>query len=451
MSRRHLYWILGIMGLTVLGLAVTFSTASLNRDRDYENVKLLLDVVGQVRKKYAQELDPERERRLIEDMINGGLERLDPHSMYINPKEYKQFRKTSEGKFGGIGIQLGYDRNNRGQLTVISPMVGTPAYDAGILAGDRIVKIDGKSTAEMRLGEAVDLIQGDPGQALTLTVVHEGSTDPVEVNLTRAEIRVPSVLGDVRRKDDPKEWDFFLPGERKIGYLRVNTFGETTAAEIKQALANLTAQGVQGLILDLRNNPGGLLRSAVEVADLFLDQGTIVTTKGRNHKDEVHTAKADGTVLLPASRYPIAVLINRNSASASEIVAAALQDHGRAVVIGERTYGKGSVQTLTLLENETSALKLTTASYWRPSGKNIHRFPDSTDKDDWGVKPDANFEVLLTEQERVDFLTWRNDRDVVRPDKAPAPPPEDKNKPSPDKVLAKAVEHVKSRLAAMDP
>jgi carboxyl-terminal processing protease len=281
-------------------------------------------------------------------------------------------------------------------------------------------------------------------------VVHEGGKEPIDVKLTRAEIRVPSVMGDLRQKNNLREWDFFLPGENKIGYIRINTFGESTTTELRQALQTLTQQGVQGLVLDLRNNPGGLLRSAVEVSDLFLDQGTIVTTKGRNRADEVYSAHAEGTVLLPASRYPIVVLINRNSASASEIVAAALLDHGRAIVVGERSYGKGSVQTLTTLENESSALKLTTASYWRPSGKNIHRFPESTDKDDWGVKPSEGFEVLLTEAERAEYQTWRSDRDIIRPEKAPEPKPDEKNKPAPDKMLHKAVEYIKERLAAVE-
>jgi carboxyl-terminal processing protease len=443
MSRRNLYWLLGITAVTVFGLAVCQpGIASRDRDKDYENAKLLLDVLAQVRKKYVIELNSERERQLVEDMINGGLERLDPHSMYINARDYKQFRKSSEGKFGGIGVQIGYDRQNRGFLTVISPIVGTPAYDAGIQAGDRLVKIDGKSTESMRLAEAVEMIQGDPGQKLTLTVVRENGTEPIEVPLTRAEIRVQSVLGDRRIKGNPKAWDYMIDPRDKIGYLRLTGFTETATAEMKVALDALIQQGVRGLVIDLRNNPGGLLRSAVEIADLFLDQGVIVTTRGRDHKEEVHSARKEGTLLLPASAHPVAILINRNSASASEILAAAMQDHGRAVVIGERSYGKGSVQTLTLLEQETSALKLTTASYWRPSGKNIHRFPDSTDKDEWGVKPNEGYEVLLTEAERVEYQTWRNDRDVVRADKEPKPG----EKAYTDKVLAKALEYVRSKL-----
>src|SRR5947209_6100067 len=162
MSRRNLFWLLGIVSVSILGLAVSYSAPTRERDKDYELVRLVVDVLHEVRQKYVVDVSPERERKLVEDMINGGLERLDPHSAYINPRDYKQFDKQSEGKFGGVGIQVGFDRQNRGQLTVISPMVGTPAYEAGVLAGDVILKIDGKSTESLRMTEAVDLIQGEP-------------------------------------------------------------------------------------------------------------------------------------------------------------------------------------------------------------------------------------------------------------------------------------------------
>src|SRR5262249_25737085 len=208
----------------------------------------------------------------------------------------------------------------------------------------------------------------------------------------------------------------------------------------------------------LRNNPGGLLKSAVEIADLFLDEGVIVSTKGRNYKDEVYHAKAEGTLLQgPNGKVPMAVLLNKYSASASEIVAAALQERNRCVVVGERSYGKGSGQNVILMENETSALKLTTASYWRRSGKNIHRFPDKKDfeaaridPDEWGVRPDSGLEVPMKDQDRVEWMTWRSDRDVVR--KTPKAPEKDKDgNPKPpyvDRVLEKAVEHLKKELAA---
>jgi carboxyl-terminal processing protease len=462
MSRRNLAWLIGIAAVSLFGFAVSYSAPTRERDKDYELVHLLVDVLQEVRTKYVVDVDPERERKLVEDMITGGLERLDPHSSYINPREYKQFNKSSKGKFGGIGIQVGYDRQNRGQLTVISPMVGTPAYEGGILAGDLILKIDGKSTENMHLNEAVDMIQGDKGEKITLTVLHEGGKDPVDIPLVRDEIQVQSVLGDERKPNNPKEWEFIIDKENKIGYIRLTTFTETAAAEMKAAVEGLERDGARGLIIDLRNNPGGLLRAAVDISDLFLEEGRIVSTKGRNQKEETFDAKPEGTLLLPAERFPIVVLINKFSASASEIVSAALQDHNRAVIIGERSYGKGSVQNIILMEHETSALKLTTASYWRPSGKNIHRFPDSKETDEWGVKPNPGFEVTMKDDERFEYMTWRMERDIVHgKNGTPTAKPEvkkeakkdqnsgekkEEKKPFADRVLEKALDYMKKEI-----
>ena len=427
MSRRNFFWLLGIAAVSLFGIAVSFSAPTREKEKDYELVRLVVDVLHEVDQKYVRKLDDEQKRKLVEDMINGGLERLDPHSAYINPKEYKHFEKTSKGKFGGVGIQIGYDRQNRGQLTVVSPMPGTPAYKARsagadrILAGDAIVKIEGKSTDGMRINDAVELIQGDPGKEIVLTVQHENGKDPFDITIVRAEIKVQTVLGDLRKpKDKIEEWDFFLPDDRDIGYIRLTGFSEKSSQELVAALKELKKdEKMRGLILDLRNNPGGLLSQAKSVSNLFLKEGErIVSTKGRNSRDEVSDAlpeeellrliypdsseadlraAAKGVSLQPAARYPMVVLVNKHSASASEIVSAALQDNGRAIIVGERSYGKGSVQNVIVMnkEKDPSALKLTTASYWRPSGKNIHRFPDSKETDTWGVSPnDSGF--LLT-------------------------------------------------------
>ena len=459
MSRRNLAWLLSICAVFGLGLAVSHSAPA--HDKEYELVHLVVDVLTQVRKNYVTDIDPDRERKLVEDMINGGLERLDPHSAYINPKDYKQFDKISKGTFGGIGVQLGYDRQNRGQLTVISPMVGTPAYEKGVLAGDVILKIDGKSTENMRISDAVDIIQGEPGKSITLTVVHEGSKEPIDVEITRAEIKVQSVMGDRRLQEDPKQWDLFIDHSNKIGYIRLTNFSETAAKEMEEAVEKLEGDGVRGLVIDLRNNPGGLLTAAVEISDLFLDQGAIVTIKGRNDREKTYEAKATGTHLLPKEKFPIAVLINKYSASASEILSAALQDNDRAVIIGERSYGKGSVQNIIRInegDRGMSALKLTTASYWRPSGKNIHRFPDSKETDEWGVKPDPGYEITMKDEERLEYMIDRNHRDVVRGKDAPATKPkEDKNKekdkdkkPFEDRVLKKAMEYMQEKIKKVE-
>jgi carboxyl-terminal processing protease len=257
-------------------------------------------------------------------------------------------------------------------------------------------------------------------------------------------VKVPSVLGDRRLPDG--SWDYMIDKERKIGYIRLSTFSETAPSEMKEALTTLNQQGMTGLILDLRGNPGGLIRAAVEIADMFLDQGRIVSTKGRVAQEEVFEATGPGTILQPAREHPITVIINRYSASASEILAAALQDHARAVVVGERSFGKGSVQNVIEMESRASALKLTTASYWRPSGKNIHRFPDSKETDDWGVSPDKGHAVKLEDKERINYLRWRNDRDVVRKADQPARKPVLPD--FKDTVLEKALEATRAKLQA---
>jgi carboxyl-terminal processing protease len=456
MPRRNLAWLLGIVAIAAFGFAVSHSAPSREKDRDYEMVRLVVDVLHEVRQKYVTDVDPERERKLVEDMINGGLERLDPHSQYINPHDLKQFEKNSEGKFGGIGITIGYDRQRGGALSVISPMPGTPAYEAGVLAGDIITKIDGKSTDSLRLSEAVDMIQGDPGDKVTLTVLHEGSKEPTDIEIVRAEIKVQAVMGDRRKADNPEDWEYLIDKDNKIGYLRLVGFSKTAPQELKDAVTELQKQGLRGLVIDLRNNPGGQLEAAVEICNLFIDdrtlEGKIVSTRGRNEKETVRTADPHKTIL-PAEKCPIAILMNRYSASASEIVAACLQDHKRAVIVGERSYGKGSVQNVIDMKegNEKAALKLTTASYWRPSGKNIHRFPDAKETDEWGVKPNEGFDVKLSDEDRLDYMVDRTQRDVVRGKGSGSEPPKeiekkDKKKSFEDRVLNKALDYLRGEI-----
>jgi carboxyl-terminal processing protease len=451
MPRRNLAWLLGISAVILLGYAVSHSAPPREKDRDYELVRLVVEVLDEVDHKYVRPLDADAKRKLIEDMINGGLERLDPHSGFIGPKDFRRFTQGSKGKFGGVGINLSTDPQNGRHLTVISPMVDTPAYEAGILAGDVILKIDGKSTEQMRTADAVELIQGDPGQKVVLTVLHEGAKEPVDITLVRAEIHVPSILGDVRKQTNPAEWDFFFDKANRIAYIRVVAFSETTAAELRSVLEGLQKEGLRGLVLDLRYNPGGLLRSAVEVCRLFLTEGRIVSTRGRNAQEEDYDAKPGTALLLPPQNYPVAILINKLSASASEIVAAALQDHGRAVIVGERSYGKGSVQNIIDMEDHTSALKLTTASYWRPSGKNIHRFPDSKDSDEWGVQPNPGLEVPMKEEERLEYFLYRRERDIVHGKgggaKGEGPGAREKEKkPFTDRSLEKALEYLRGEI-----
>jgi carboxyl-terminal processing protease len=454
MSRHNLAWLLGIFSISVFGFFVSLGATAREQDRDYELVRLFVDVLHKVRGQYVHELSPERERKLVEDMLNGGLDRLDPHSGFIGPNDYKQFRRQSKGELFGVGIHLGYDPNGRNELMVISPMPDSPAFEAGIEAGDVIVKIDGKSTDGMRLREAVDLITGEPGKKVTLSVRQE-SGKVRDVTMVRAKIDIPSVLGDQRKQGNLKEWDFLIDKKDKIGYVRLVGFNEKSTGELRAALKQLKKEGMRALVLDLRGNPGGLLSAAKEISNLFLSEGRIVSTKGRNQEEEVYDADPRETMLGPESEVPMAVLIDHYSASASEIVSAALQDHKRAVIVGERSYGKGSVQNIIEMERGQSALKLTTAKYLRPSRKNIHRFRDEKefeaehiDADEWGVKPNAGLEVSQTQKDRRDYVRWRNDRDIIR-DKKPAPKKNAKDaekKPFVDKVLDKALEHLRGEL-----
>jgi len=451
MSRWNLAWLIGIPTIAILGLTLSYSAPPREKDKDYEMVGLLVEVLDKVDREYVRELDADGKRKLVEDMINGGLDHLDPHSSFMNPKEFKLFNTQSKGKFGGVGIQISSDRQS-GQLVVISPMVGTPAYRAGVMAGDVIVKIDGKSTENMRLSEAVEMIQGDKGQEITLTVVHEASKEPVELKMVRDIIDVQTVMGDLRKADNPEEWDWIMDKDNKIAYIRLAAFNENSTADLRKALETIKKQGARGLVLDLRFNPGGLLSAAVDISNMFLSEGRIVSTKGRNQKERIYDARADGAILTPAKDFPLVILVNKYSASAAEIVSACLQDHNRAIIVGERSYGKGSVQNILKLESDSSALKLTTASYWRPSGKNIHRFPDSKEADDWGVKPNPSYEVPLKDEERVEYIVYRRDRDVVH-GKGDAPPPKpktDKNgkekKPFVDRVLEKGLEYLRGQI-----
>jgi len=381
---------------------------------EYELQRLLIDTLDQVQRNYVREIT---RRKLIEAAIKGVLAELDPYSSYIGPEDMEQFRTVVESEFGGIGVQIGVEQ---GQLMVISPLPGTPAYRAGIMAGDRILEIDGKSTENITMDEAVRRLKGPEGTEVTLTVLHPGKTVAEMVKITRASIHADTVLGDSRTADGA--WSFLLDPKRRIAYVRLSAFSRDTAEELEKVLAALRKEKIRGLVLDLRFNPGGLLASAVEVADLFVAQGRIVSTSGRSSPERVWNAHQEGTF----EGFPMAVLVNRYSASASEIVAACLQDHKRAVIVGERTWGKGSVQNLIPLEGARggteparpdvrSALKLTTAGYRRPNGKNIDRLPGAKDSDDWGVTPDKGLELRLGDGEMRALDADRRQRDVFTP------------------------------------
>lgn len=333
-------------------------------ENDYKYFRLFTDVFKTVKENYVSDVST---KDLIYGALNGMMRSLDPFSAFFTPEQYKEFRQETEGEFGGVGIEIGMEK---GRPIVISPIEGTPAFRAGIRAGDIIVEIDGEDTSNMTLMDVVRKIRGKPGTKVTLTIVRKGLDKPLKVELERAIIKVESVkwtkIGDV-------------------GYIRLSQFTDGVGREMEKAIKSLTAQGVKGIILDLRNDPGGLLTEAINVSELFIKEGKlIVYTKTK--KGEVNKYFSRRKPLMPENM-PLVVLVNKGSASASEIVAGALQDHKRAILVGEKTFGKASVQNIIPLE-DGSAIKLTIAHYYTPLGRLI---------DKKGIQPDV--EVKMSEQE----------------------------------------------------
>jgi len=315
----------------------------------YSKLKLFGDVLSIIQSSYVEEVNVDN---LVKGAVNGMVQTLDPHSSYLTPDMLKQVEVETKGVFGGLGIEIGM---KDGFLTVIAPIEDTPAARAGIQAGDKIIRIENESTKNMNVMDAVKRLRGEPGSKVTITIVRESLTEPKVYTLTRDIIKVKSVksksMGD------------------GIGYIRLAQFQLDSHQEVERALQGFMKEkgGVRGLILDLRNNPGGLLDQAVRIADEFVESGLIVYTDGRVEAQKTkYAAHKEGTF----TGFPIVVLVNAGSASASEIVAGALQDHGRAIVIGQRTFGKASVQTILPLE-DGSALRLTTARYYTPNGRSI--------------------------------------------------------------------------------
>jgi carboxyl-terminal processing protease len=333
----------------------------------------------------------------------------DEHSLFIGEQERDEFREELTQEFGGVGVRIRLLGQPPLPTVVGPPEPGTPAFTADIRSGDRILAINGESTQAMELIDVLRQMRGPVGEPVVLSLVHTGETEPLEITLTRSVITVDSILGDIR--DENNQWDFRLAQEPRIGYVQIIKFGDKTEVELTSALAKLASEGVEALILDVRDNYGGALDAAVGITDLFLRAGQpIVTTRGR---DGVTRDRFVSTGRGGYTRIPLVVLVNQNSASASEILAACLQDYGRATIVGQRTYGKGTVQQLLRLESGRSLLKLTAATYWRPSGKNIHRMPGASENNDWGVKPDKGFEVALDEEEYLQWRQYRRRRDVL--------------------------------------
>ncbi len=383
-------------------------------DEYFELMQVFVDTFDEIDQNYVKEVD---RRKLIESAIRGMLADLDPYSDFISPEELARFNESVDQEFGGVGIQVKFLREVRA-IEVSVPLPGGPAAKAGILPGDRIVEVGGKKVADFdqdrEMESAIEILRGKAGEVVSVGYTRGDSPDVTRVDMTREIIHLDTVLGETYRPDG--SWDFMLDPEKKIGYIRLTHFTARSGDEMKKALKTLKANGMKGLVIDVRFNPGGYLQTAVEIADLFLEEGVIVSTEGRNSRPITRTAKKSGTFM----GFPIAVLSNRFSASASEILAASLQDHKRAVVVGERSWGKGSVQNTLDVEDGKSKLKLTTASYYRPSKEKIHRFPGETEADKWGVMPNDGMKIEYTMDQMRVMNFDRQKRDAVSQERIPS-------------------------------
>jgi len=381
MKKRILYSLLVLLlGLNLfVGAQIYFSSAqAAEKNNLYQHMDLFVRVLEKVRQEYV---DGEKVsyQELIYGALKGMLNTLDPHSEFMEPAKYEDLRNDTEGAYGGVGLVISLRDN---ALTVVAPMEDTPAFRAGVLAGDRIVRIEGKSTDKMGLSDAVKRLKGEAGTPVTISVSRPSLAQPKDFTLTRAVIKLDTVK-------DLDGHRVFPISENKIGYIRLTQFGEQTAGDLQDALKKLKKEGMEALILDLRNNPGGLLDQAVKVCELFVKRGElVVSTEGRGPQaDTKYTSRGK-------DQYPdlqIVVLVNGGSASASEIVAGCLQDRGRAFVMGEQTFGKGSVQSIMPLQ-DGSALRLTTAKYYTPSHKVIH---------ERGITPDSIIPTTPEEEEAL--------------------------------------------------
>lgn len=349
-ERQHRAWYLGPAIVVALLIGVLIGKGSErtgHATETYEELKTFSEVLTQIQKHYVEEV---KSKDLVQGAIRGLLSALDPHSAYMTPEMYKEIQVETKGEFGGVGIQIGIKDN---RLAVIAPIEGTPAQRAGIQAGDFITKVNDESTKALTLMDAVQKMRGPRGTRVNLTIQREGVPEPLLFTLVRDIIKIESVRSKVI--------------DNSIGYVRLTQFQESTAKDLSRVLKQFREQKLQSLVLDLRNNPGGLLTSAVEVSEQFVGSGKlIVYIKGRDGRKDEYSSRAKEQ----AEDYPIIVLVNEGSASASEIVAGALQDWGRAVVLGTTTFGKGSVQTILPLA-DGSGLRLTTAKYYTPKGRSI--------------------------------------------------------------------------------
>ncbi|MGD0767288.1 MAG: S41 family peptidase [Tepidisphaeraceae bacterium] len=412
MNRERLAWLVSIILLAILAFQLPGTLAQ--RDDEYSWVRTIVEIHRQVLQSYVDPVDDSQlKQKAIEGML-GALE--DPYTVYIPPDHQAQFDKELGGTFSGVGISL---RDVGGKMVVLTPIEGGPADRAGIDAGDVIVKVDGKSVAKMPIDDVVKLVSGPLGSPVTLTIDRYGKE--LDFSLHRQQIVLPTVYGFSRNSNE--SWEYFVSQNPKIAYLRVTQFDENTFDEMKRVLtgadghSGLMSQGMQGLIMDLRFNPGGQLQQAIKVVNLFIKDGVIVSTHGRNSPEEVDRAGAQAATL---PYFPMIVLVNDHSASAAEIVAGSLKDNHRALVEGQRTFGKGSVQRVIQLGQDDGTLKMTVAHWYLPSGRLVSRKKDSTD---WGVEPQIIVPVDENGEKVIDELMERQAAIRYHPSTMPATQP----------------------------
>lgn len=383
--------------------AVEDKTAIDRTREDFELMRLFAEAYEQIDVSYVKDVD---RRDLVESAIQGMATHLDPYSAYVAPKNMREFDKYIDQEFGGIGIHVSVVG---GKLEIVNTLPGSPAFRAGLKAGDEIVELDGKTTKGMTHAMLTERLTGPAGRSLELGIVRAGTNLTEIVPVIREIVQIPTVVG--HHRNDDRSWNFMLDDTAKIGFVRITHFSKNTSEDLRKTMDALIEAGVKGLIIDVRSNPGGLLTAAIEISDMFIETGTIVSVKGRTVPERAWKAKR----VAKYSNLPIAVLVNRYSASASEVLSAALQDNQRAIIVGERTFGKGSVQTVLRLESGRSLLKLTTASYFRPSGVNIHRAEGMKPEEDWGVKPDEGHEHMMSKDEWRNWMAAREALDFEKP------------------------------------
>jgi carboxyl-terminal processing protease len=435
MPRRNLHW---------LTLVTLLSLVCYQRVPGNRCSRVLADNLDTVVRRYFRPVEPVE---LFEGAMAGMMKRLDEHSTYIPAAKKQKFENDVNQQFVGIGVLLAVDPKTK-RILVLAPLPDGPAAAAGVRSGDDLLKIDGHALEALAIDDVSQRVRGKPGTSVNLTVQHRGDPQPVELAVVRRMIHEDTIQGTSRGPDG--RWEFLLPGPARIGYVRITAFvqgapGEkSTAADLRAALEQLAGRGIRGLVLDLRDDPGGVLQAAVDVCDLFIAHGAIVTMRDRNHR-VMRSFRASGKA--PFTDLPVAVLVNGRSASASEIVAACLQDSGRAVVAGERTYGKGTVQDRIDLGPSLGEMKLTVATYWRPSGQDIHRPKDDDPAAAWGVVPNEGFEVRVDKKERERLAAWLHRRQVAAVTGETLQPSDE----VPDRVLLRAVEHLEAEAKAKGP